>query len=228
MKKKSYILNKLEGSGWWLAQFHWSFPIELGYMNSLPYRRIISKSSSENKQHITKLIGELKSDNYNLMSDEAKAISVFLSETRCDAKSFCYKNFDEYMNDYLSMLDLIKKMPRTNFLNKSYDTVDSYGLGLSFMSVLNRTSNFIDKELAKELGELFYKMYHPNLELRLSVNEAIVMYEKILGDHILKKQKKQFRDHKIVQETETKKILDKQLKNTHYDDVHLMRKRLKY
>ena len=109
MKKKSYILNQLERSRWWLAQFHWSFPIELGYMNYIPYRRIISKSPTENKQRITKLVGELKSDDRDLMSDEAKAMSVFLSETRCDAKSFCYKNFDEYMNDYLGTLDMIKK-----------------------------------------------------------------------------------------------------------------------
>ena len=139
------------------------------------------------------------------MSSEAKAISVFLSETRCDAKSFCYKNFNEYMNDFLKMLDMIKNVTRNHFVEKSYDTVDSYGLALSFMSVLNRTSNFIDKEMAKELGELFYKMYHPNLELRLNVNESIVMYEKILENHILKKQKKQFRDHIIVEETQSKK-----------------------
>ena len=226
MKKKSYILNQLEKSRWWLAQFHWSFPIELGYMNYIPYRRIISKSPTENKQRITKLVGELKSDDRDLMSDEAKAMSVFLSETRCDSKSFCYKNFDEYMNDYLGTLDMIKKMPRIHFLNKSYDSVDTYGLGLSLMSVLNRTSNFIDKEMAKEFGELFYKMYHPNLELRFTVDDSIVMYEKIVGNHILKKQKKQFRDHKIVQETETKKNLDKQLKNTHYNDVTISEKNL--
>ena len=226
MKKKSYILNQLERSRWWLAQFHWSFPIELGYMNIIPYRRIISKGPTENKQRITKLIDELKSDDRTLMSDEAKAMSVFLSETRCDAKSFCYKNFDEYMNDYLGTLDMIKKMPRSNFLNKSYDSVDTYGLGLSLMSVLNRTSNFIDKELAKDFSELFYKMYHPNLELRFTVDDSIVMYEKIVGNHILKKQKKQFRDHKIVQETETKKNLDKQLKNTHYNDVTISEKKL--
>ena len=94
------------------------------------------------------------------------------------------------MNDYLGTLDMIKKMPRSNFLNKSYDSVDSYGLGLSLMSVLNRTSNFIDKQLAKDLGELLYKMYHPNLQLRLSVDESIVMYERIIAEHILKKQKK--------------------------------------
>ena len=226
MKKKSYIIDKVEGSGWWLAQFHWSFPIELGYINSTPYRRIISKSPSENKQRITKLIGELKSDDHDSISDEAKAMSVFLSETRCDSKSFCYKNFDEYMNDYLGTLDMIKKMPRSDFIQKSYDSVDTYGLGLSLMSVLNRTSNFIDKQLAKDLSELLYKMYHPNLELRFTVNDSIVMYEKIIAEHILKKQKKQFRDHKIVQETETKKNLDKELKKTHYSDVTLSEKKL--
>tara|TARA_E500000178_G_C17029891_1_gene760048 strand:+ start:398 stop:1864 length:1467 start_codon:yes stop_codon:yes gene_type:complete len=226
MKKKSYVLNQIEKKNWWLAQFHWSFPIELGYINYMPYRRVISKGPSENKKTVTKIIDELKSDNYDNMSSQAKAFSVFLSETRCDAKSFCYKNFNEYMNDYLKMLDLIKKMNRSYFVEKSYDTVDSYGLALSLMSVLNRTSVFIEKEMAKELGELFYKMYHPNLELRLSVNESIVMYEKILENHILKKQHKQFRDHIIVVETQIKKNLDKKLKNTHYNDVTMSEKKV--
>lgn len=227
MKKKSYVIDKLfKGNDWWLAQFHWSFPIELGYLNYFPYRKILAKSSWQNKEHLTNLIRQLKINNHDEMTDEARAISVFLSETRCDSNSFCYKNFNEYMNDYLITLETIKELSHTDFIKKSYDSVDIYGLGLSLMTVLNRTSNFISKEFAQELGALLYKMYHPNLNLRLSVDEATVLYEQILENHILKKQNKQFRDHKLIQETQSKKDLDKELKNTDFDDVTLSEKKV--
>ena len=87
------------------------------------------------------------------------------------------------MNDYLITLETIKELSHTDFIKKSYDSVDIYGLGLSLMTVLNRTSNFISKEFAQELGALLYKMYHPNLNLRLSVDEATVLYEQILENN---------------------------------------------
>jgi len=226
MKKKSYIIDQVEGRGYWLTQFHWSFPPELGYLNRAYYNKIISKSASERKQHVTKLIEQLKSEWNDEMTDDARAISTFLSETQCGSKQFCYRNFNEYMNDYLITLDTIKETSRNDFIEKSYDSVDIYGLGLSFMTVLNRTSRFIGNKFAKDLAELFYKMYHPNLNLRLTITEGIVLYEKLLEEHILKKQKKQFRDHKIVQETESKKNLDKELKKTNYSDVTLSEKQL--
>ena len=43
----------------------------------------------------------------------------------------------------------------TKFLNKSICTIDSYGVGIALLYVLNRTGKFLDVELFKNLRFLY-------------------------------------------------------------------------
>ena len=85
-----------------------------------------------------------------------------------------------------------------NFLNKALDTFDVYGLGLSFMHVLEKTQHLISKSFYDILNNLFSNMMTANLDKRLLINDVLNEYEKILeNEGLLRKYNKIFKDNKL-------------------------------
>ena len=116
-------------------------------------------------------------------------------------------------------------MSYETFLEKSLDTVDSYGLGISIMKVLKLTSSRGCTPAVRELGELAFKMYHPSILQRIRIEEATLLYEKFLEKHVLKKTE-HFVNHKIVKKTKIAKKIDDVLDKIQLKDVKMNQKQL--
>jgi len=78
----------------------------------------------------------------------------------------------------------------SNFLNKSIETIDSYGVGIALLDVSRRMNHHIEVlnielnmnayDLPEKLNELAYNMINPNLFMRYTSSQACEKYEEIL------------------------------------------------
>jgi hypothetical protein len=66
------------------------------------------------------------------------------------------------------------------FINATMDTVDIYGAGLAFVYVLNRTAQFIDKKVAKEMHDLFYSMVSSDVTVRPRIDQVLESYKEMM------------------------------------------------
>jgi len=232
MTQTKNVLNKIKEDGFWLAMFHWSFPIELGYLNKGNFKKISKKTDSEKLHHIGNIIDDIKKyvkssnkDTSNV-SKESMAFITLLNEVHCkDTAHYCTKTFENIMEDYLLTLKSLNTKHYKSIVEKSYNTVDSYGLGLSLMYVLNRVNKFMDNDFSKELGELFYNMYHPNIHVRYDIGTALMKYEHLINKYILNKKTKEFSNHSINTSTKSKKSIMSEIKTTSLKDISLSSKK---
>tara|TARA_B110000503_G_C7131465_1_gene406968 strand:+ start:59 stop:667 length:609 start_codon:yes stop_codon:yes gene_type:complete len=97
------------------------------------------------------------------------------------------------------MCNNLKPADYDNFLKKSMETFDNFGIGFSLLSMLIRTQKFINKELANDLSVLFNSMVHSNVFLRPSPTEIVTKYEQILQSHgLLDKYNMRFENHLLI------------------------------
>lgn len=230
MTRKSIIIEKLKKEGFWLTMFHWSFPLELGYLKKNGIKSMSKKTDSEKLQHIGKLIDEIKkyknSSDLSKASKQASAFITFLNEVHCnDSSHYCTKTFENIMDDYLLTLKSINTKQYKKIVEKSYNTVDSYGLGLSLMYVLNRVNKFMDNEFAKQMGDLFYNMYHPNVQVRYDIGTSLLKYEQLMNKYILNKETKVFLNNKVTASSKSKKSIINEIKTTTSKDITISSKK---
>jgi hypothetical protein len=85
------------------------------------------------------------------------------------------------LNDYIDFIT--KDINRHNYyeiLKKSFKTYDTYGFGLAVSQLTFSMKHLINHILYDELCEFSYKLIHPNVLKRMTVEEAIQKYDDIL------------------------------------------------
>jgi hypothetical protein len=86
------------------------------------------------------------------------------------------------------------------FIDKSIDTVDSFGLGIALMFVLHRSRHLLADDFYKKLGALIgLDMLHPRLFIRSTPDQLLAKYEDILtSSGLLEKHNKHIENHLIA------------------------------
>ena len=98
---------------------------------------------------------------------------------------------------------------------------------MAYMYVLKNSMHLIDEPLVINLEDLFYGMFHPNLEKRLTVDEILVKYEEILENNgILRKYDKHFVDHKLMDGPAIPPIIENAIDAINVDEIRLSPKEL--
>ena len=186
MTKKDSIMNQAENSVYMLAaNYHWSFPWELAFTNENYYKHISKQSST--------------STEYNHSVEEVKKNcryffkSVLPTGLNSNTHSIMVR---QLLEQYYVMITELKPGDYNKFLNKSIDTIDSYGVGIALLYVLNRTGKFLDNKLFGQLGSLFVNMVSPNVYSRYNADELLHQYESImLNSGLLNKHNKHYENH---------------------------------
>ena len=226
MISRSEMENRLRDSNYWLATYHWSFPLEIEFLNKNMYDRLSAKPIAYKEEYMRNIIDDLtRSPSRN----SSKAINTFLSvitnhQNKIEKKQKICNNIllhfsKTVINQTPSTTSAeFSRSPTPNvsfssgslqtdigndnyedFMNESINTIDSYGVGIAFTYVLNYTAFLIDEDLANDFYKLFYHMFHPDLSTRFEIDDILAGYEYILEiNGVLKKYNKQFVDHKLV------------------------------
>jgi len=167
----------------WLSKYHWSYPLEINYINYNKYMDFAKLNQSEKKEVFDTIVNNLKNGENDKCS---LAMSILFSYIIPEHVSETAKNkmIDLYLNDYHIMLqENITKDGYENFINKSLETLDLYGLGIAFFLLVNSCRHLFKKSFIKELTSLCYYMTTPNLTKRYNIQTALNKYEEILEKH---------------------------------------------
>ena len=191
MTKKKTILDLTEQSKYWLGdKNHWSFPLENVYWNKRNYLAAITDVNTDTNETYTEFShGVISKCGYFFTSilpvnaDKTKYNKV---ANRATVASF--ENVIEFEKDEYD-----------KFINKSTDTIDSYGLGIALMYVLNRSKHLLPDELVKKLRDFFINdMLNPKVFIRLTPDQLLANYEDILiNSGFLEKHKLSLENHLI-------------------------------
>ena len=176
---KDKVINLSKHSDNRLSKCHWSYPLEINFYNHDKYK-LFSKYSDEEKNNYYKNIV----NNINIKENDkcATAISILFYYIIDKKSSESEKNrfISRYFNDYKKMLDNINEENYNAFLKKSVDTIDLYGVGITFYLLLNNMKHLLEKPIIDKLEELCYHMVTPDLFNRYSIETSIKKYKEII------------------------------------------------
>jgi hypothetical protein len=139
-------------------------------------------------------------NNLKVSTNWTDHIKTFLQVSSINQSNTMVK---QYFKDFYEMITNTRGVSMSDydeFIHKSSNTIDLYGVGIALMYVHTSMNIFMNNTYLKnELSDLFYSMINPNLYKRVQLDEAIQNYEVILEKSgLLKQYGKQFIDHELV------------------------------
>lgn len=196
MTNKKDIIENSKMSEYDLAIYHWSYPLEMNFYNKDKY---LEFCSNDKKMVFDDLMFKLNDTKYNSSLKSAiKQLFNFIFFNKPEYKEEFKVFFEEKYREmiYYGYEDINNYK---NFINDSIETMDIYGLGISFFYVLNNTEKYIDKKTKESIKNLCFRMLNPNLSKRIKIKELINEYENIIEESgLLEKYGKKFENHKLI------------------------------
>lgn len=188
MQKYEVVYKECQKSNYWLAsKMHWSFPFEIMYLHKNKYMNFVKMTEQEKLNLIDDVVMSFSED-HNYISNTIKLFySTIVTSKNSISEQYHMKMklFDDFK---VLLLTEMKPTNYVDFLKKSIRTIDTYGLGMTLLNVLNNTKHLIDESLYEKLHELFYNMIHPNVFKRFDIDTCIREYESILKSAFIKNQ----------------------------------------
>ena len=173
MTKKSSIISMAKISRYWLGDSnHWSFPLENIYWNKQNYLDAIKSVNKDTTDSYTEFAeGVVSKCGYFFTSIlPVKSDKTDYEKLTKRATTTSFENVIEF-----------DKEEYDRFINKSIDTVDSYGVGIALMYVLNRSKHLLPDRFASDLRTLFVNyMLNPHVFIRFNPDQLLANYENIL------------------------------------------------
>ena len=180
MQSYKKVLLKLKHSDFWLAKHaHWSYPLEIQFLNKHRFDDFSAKSEEERTDFYSKIISDINHEKESHNSDSIKTILSYIMP-RHNNKEFT----NTYFADFLRMLTIdITSKSYSEFIHKSLDTIDLYGIGFTLLFAANTLEHLLEPEFYSNLAMLSYKLITPRLYDRYTATEATVKYKEILQKH---------------------------------------------
>ena len=220
MTDKDSIINKCKDSDYWLAQkHHWSFPIEIVLWNKKTYNRYANGT-----------VSKLAKDFSSVSKEISKQMGYFFDcITNFKPGTAEYNNISSKMiKQFFNLSMNLDKQEYNKFLNKSIDTVDSYGLGIALMYMLKKSMRLLDRDFSKRAFLLFKNMVHPNVYSRYDTDMLMNEYEDLLSEQgLLKKHNMKFDNHRLVDGAEIPTVLEKTIDMIVKDTANVSKSDLK-
>jgi serine/threonine protein kinase len=192
MEKKSRRISDAKRSKSWLGnKHHWSFPLEAVYWNKNDYMKAATKGKTNKafKEFANSVANNcgyfftscLPPNYANAKTEEA----VKIAAKKAFSNVIAFEPTDEAYD---------------RFIDKSIDSVDTYGLGIALMFVLQRSKHLLSPDFFKKLGNLFtVYMLNRNVFLRSTPEQLLAQYEDLLTNSgLLEKHNKHIENHLIA------------------------------
>ena len=182
MRKRSISIRDSRNSTNWITEYaHWSYPLETQFLNRDKYMNFANKSVHEKLSYIKHLVANMHADNDDKFTDAFYVLCSYIvdpdlnnSKKEKDAKDRILKDYGKFLIE-----DVIPKNYEV-IMKRSFDTYDTYGLGMSLSRLNFAIKRFIPKGLYNDLNVFSYDLLHPNVLKRLTVGTAIAKYGEIL------------------------------------------------
>ena len=191
MEKKSTRIAQAKRSNSWLGdKHHWSFPLEAVYWNKNRYiyaatRRKSEKAYDEFADSVAYNCGHFFTSVIHFNANTSKIDNVAAVGTKNAFRNVLkFEPTDESYN---------------RFIDKSIDSVDTYGLGIALMFVLHRSKHLLSDEFYKNVMNLGVNMLDGRVFLRSTPEQLLAQYEDLLTNSgLLEKHNKHIENHLIA------------------------------
>jgi serine/threonine protein kinase len=192
MEKKSTRIYAAKMSASWLGNnHHWSFPLESVYWNKDDYMMAARRGKSEKAykafaKSVVNNCGYFFTSTFRFGESKAQKDAA-INKVTTDA----FKNVLEFEPTDEAY---------DRFIDKSIDTIDTYGLGIALMFVLQRSKHLLSQDFLMKLGGLFAPdMFNRNVFLRSTPEQLLAKYEDVLTNSgLLEKHNKHIENHLIA------------------------------
>lgn len=185
---------------------HWSWPFETQYLNRDQYDvyqtenealflpvlltlfsdvdvdldlKTLKIIAAENAPKLLELQSMADSIPLNSLNPDS-AIAIMFQEI----KSPVFPRFlQDYLNEIAVFLRQHNEWNYKDFLEKSINTIDIYGVGITFLFALKHTRPFMTDTLFQDLYTLSFRMITPNLKQRYTADILLRDYQTLLKKH---------------------------------------------
>jgi len=192
MEKKSVRISAAKRSESWLGnKHHWSFPLEAVYWNKYDYMKAATKGKSE-KAYDT--FADSVADNCGYLFTSCIPITA----NNLGRDNIVNKITVGAFNNVLEFEPTDEAYNR--FIGKSIDSVDTYGLGIALMFVLQRSKHLLERDFDQKLGRIIgVDMLRTNIFIRSTPDQLLAQYEDLLTTSgLLEKHNKHIENHLIA------------------------------
>jgi serine/threonine protein kinase len=191
MEKKSTRIYAAKMSASWLGnKHHWSFPFEAVYWNKADYMAAARRGKSESAYKA-------------FAKSVAQNCGYFFISTLPVRFKKMHQNNAVKMMTTAAFQNVLVFEPTDEaydrFIDKSIDSVDSYGLGIALIFLLQRSKHLLSDEFYRNLTDIVVDMLSPGVFLRSTPEQLLAKYEDILTTSgLLEKHNKHIENHLIA------------------------------
>lgn len=177
---KTKIIKKSNESRYTYSNFHFNYPPESILYNKKVFETIHPLKDDYDEMHghekRTHVFFRDKTEAQYNDSLEVLMRYVGHEELHPQLEEFIVNGFYDFVEEKVSHDE-----PTYNeFLEKSINTIDTYGLGISLMYVLKQVYKLMETNIVKRLDTLFIDMIHPDIRQRIQLYDALSRYESII------------------------------------------------
>jgi len=209
MTTNSAIKRLSKESNYDLSIKHWSFPMELELLNKDKYTETVKNTDSYFKE----ILKEFQTHHRYLFQ------CIFSGDKTPQVKA--------HFKEFLSMLKTLKPYHYNNFLLKSTNTIDSYGVGVGLLPLLYVSKKFLHDDTYYSLKLLLLNMVHPNPFQRKTPDEIVNEYENILkSSGFLEKYNLKFSNYKLIENTVDNARILNQVDKINATNLHMSQKEI--
>jgi len=185
MQSYKEVMQLIHKSDYWLAsRAHWSYPLEIQYLNSDKYAEYAKMSETKKTEEYHKNISDLNTKNNTYFVNAVETLFSFILPNE-EKREFTKRFFTDLHNSLL--YDMQPGARKFNeFAKKVLNTVDIYGIGITILYFANKVSHILPPKLYSDLLEFGYHLITPDYMNRYEIDEAMSQYKKILhNNHIV-------------------------------------------
>ena len=192
MEKKSTRIyaSKIEAN--WLGnKHHWSFPLEAVYWNKDIYMLAASARGKSKKAY--REFAESVADNCGYFFTSV----IHFNANKSKIDKVAAVGTRNAFSNVLEFEPTDESYDR--FIDKSIDSVDTYGLGIALMFVLHRSKHLLSAEFYKNVMNIGVNMLEGRVFLRSTPEQLLAQYEDLLTTSgLLEKHNKHIENHLIA------------------------------
>lgn len=190
---------------------HWSYPLEILAYNKSTFNWIANVNVAPNPtQNAGETVFRLVSNNYRNLKSTIQLVYQMNNNER-HVTLLGHHSKTNVFNSFVKTIENIKvKRDFDNFISKSVQTFDTYGLGIGLLTVMKLIGMYIEPDFAVALSDLFYNMCTLSVNDRYDIYRIISTYEDCLERFgILQKHNVHIENNTIVDgPTPIKDIMD--------------------
>ena len=162
------------------SEAFWNYPFEIQFLNKDSFMNVAYLSRDQRQAWFDDFINSLKThaDTHFVIAYET-FIDMYTENLSIEETQDINNNYQEdLLNMLLNGITVEKYEP---FLEKSMKTIDTYGIGLTFMYMLNYTRHLLPEQFVKKMSELCYFITTPDLSKRYTIDTIVEEHANLIA-----------------------------------------------